>query len=61
MGQHWQVIAFTQREKLGFSGKLGEVLFDGSPSCLVLPLAAPILPQGFGLTQAPDATSSVLM
>ena len=61
MGQHWQIIAFTQREKLGFSGKLGEVLFDGSPSYLVLPLAVPVLPQGFGMTQAIDASSSVLM
>ena len=60
MGQDWQVIAFTKREKLGFSGKLGEVLFDGSPSSLVLPLAVPILPPGFGLTQPSDPTFPVL-
>ena len=61
MGQHWEVIAFARREKLGLSGKLGEVLFDGSPSSLVLPLAVPVLPQGFGFTGAPDGTSPNLM
>lgn len=61
MGQHWQVIAFARREKLGYSGKLGEVLFDGSPSCLVLPLAVPVLPQRSGLTGTPDGTSPDLM
>ncbi len=60
MGQDWQVIAFTQREKLmDYPSKLGVLLFDGSPSRLVLPLAVPVLP--FDLTQAHDVTSSGLM
>lgn len=60
MGQDWQVTAFTQREKLiNYPHKLGVLLFDGSPSRLVLPLAVPVLP--FDLAQAHEITSSGLM
>ena len=58
MGQYWRVIAFTQRERLETAScELGKLLFDGSPSSLVLPLAVPVLPQPFDLTQAPTVTS----
>ena len=60
MSQDWQVIAFTQREKLlKYPYKLGVLLFDGSPSELVPPLAVPVLP--IDLTQASDVTSSSLL
>lgn len=58
MAQDWQVIAFTQREKLvKYPHELG--LFDGSPSKLVLPLTVPVL--RFDLTKSSDVTSSGLM
>ncbi len=61
MGQDWKVVAFTRREMLNVTGKLGQCLFDGQPSKIVLALAVPVLPQGFGLTQGIDATSPALM
>lgn len=61
MGQDWNVVAFTRREMLHMTGKLGACLFDGQASKLVLALAVPVLPQGFGLTQRIDATSPAVM
>lgn len=61
MGQYWRVIAFTLRQTVGYGGnKLGQDLFDGSPYSLVLPLAVPVLPKGYGLTQPPDANLAAL-
>jgi len=61
MGQYWRVIAFTLRQKFGFGGnKLGQDLFDGSPYGLVLLLAVPVLPKGYGLTQPPNANLAAL-
>lgn len=63
MGQFWEIIAFNLRQKFGDEysvAKLGKFIFDGSPSELVLPLAVPVLPQRFHLTQAIDVTPPVL-
>lgn len=38
MGQYWQVINLDKRQTMGFWGKLGECLFDGSPGRLIHPL-----------------------
>lgn len=62
MGQSWDMVAFNLRQRLiseDFDAKLGRILYDGTASRLVLPLAVPILPQGFSLTQAIDATAPV--
>ncbi|KAI9777569.1 MAG: hypothetical protein M1816_004695 [Peltula sp. TS41687] len=52
MGQDWQIIAPHQRETIGSVGKLGEGLFDGSPSRLVELLAVPIVPDDFYLDRS---------
>ena len=62
MGQSWEIIAFNLQQKFGlgeYAARLGEILYDGTASKLVLPLAVPILPQGFGLTQDISASSPV--
>ncbi|KAF3480857.1 uncharacterized protein GIQ15_06204 [Arthroderma uncinatum] len=44
MGQYFCLIAPHHRERLGWYGKLGEILFDGSASGLVSLFARPTLP-----------------
>ncbi|KAJ7776763.1 hypothetical protein DFH07DRAFT_876915 [Mycena maculata] len=40
MGQYWKLINLDKRQTYGDWGKLGECLFDGSPSCLKTSLRA---------------------
>jgi len=35
MGQYWKVVNLDKRQTHGHWGKLGECLFDGTPSYLV--------------------------
>ncbi|KAK2807262.1 hypothetical protein FQN50_005549 [Emmonsiellopsis sp. PD_5] len=44
MGQYFHLVAPHYRERLSWSGKLGEILFDGSAADLVPLFARPIIP-----------------
>ena len=44
MGQYFEIIAPRVEEVIGFGGKLGEILFDGSAKSLVQLLAVPARP-----------------
>ena len=60
MGQYWEVIAPSLRERLDEYGtsKLGEVLFDGSPEQLVRLLAVPVQPKEINLDDVYRMNSS---
>lgn len=44
MGQNWVMMAPEAKEVVNFSGKIGEMLFDGSAEALVELLAVPVPP-----------------
>ncbi|KAH8167975.1 hypothetical protein CIB48_g276 [Xylaria polymorpha] len=60
MGQSFQLIAPRAKLTLGWSGKLGEILFDGSASELVWLLAVPVRRQRDPLQNSPvDPTDTI--
>ena len=57
MGQVFRLAAPRVNKALPWGGKLGEILFDGSPELLVRLLAVPVRPQNLScVSEAPPVT-----